>query len=247
MAFDSAPQTKIHSDCMVCPVRSCLGRQGSGEMTSDWSDVLAPRQSVMPGATTLMRAGEPMRNLYSVRGGCLKAFTIDADGNERIRGFYLPGDLIGLDALAGGVSLANVAAVVPSQICVAPIAALKQLMLRRPALIQRAMEQASRELALALAFGGNYSAEERVAAFLLLMRKRLGSGAVLHLPMAQRDIGNYLRMANETVCRTLKSFERRGWLRQESAGIRLLNETAVQRIAEPVGIERPRRHLEQAA
>ena len=248
MPYDTKSSVvNLNTDCLVCPVRDCLGRLDSEGMTSDWNEVLAPRQSVMPGAAVLVNAGDRLRAVYSVRGGCLKAYTLDADGNERIRGFYLPGDVVGLDALADGVSLANVAAVVPSQVCVAPVVALRQLMLQRPELGQRVMEQTSRELALALAISGDYSAEQRMAAFLLLMSQRMHSGALLRLPMAQRDIGNYLRLANETVCRTLKAFERRGWLTLKNHTIRLLDEQALNRAAAPIGIVREPAPLERAA
>ena len=247
MSCETAPVTKANTDCLVCPVRNCLGRQCGSESSSSWGDMLAPRQSVMPGAAMLMRTGDRLRHLYSVRGGCLKSFTLDTDGNERIRGFYLPGDLVGLDSLAEGVSLANIGAIVPSQVCVAPLGNLKQAMLLRPELAQRAMEQVSRELALALAIGGDYSAEERVSAFLLMMQQRLGTPQTLQLPMAQRDIGNYLRLANETVCRTLKIFERRGWLQIEASRIRMIDAKSMWRIAEAVGVGTSSRKLDAAA
>jgi CRP/FNR family transcriptional regulator len=198
--------------------------------------MLAPRLAVMPGSGALYRSGDRMRALYTVRGGCIKTFTVDAEGNERIRGFYLPGDVVGLDALGEGVCPATAAAVVPSQVCVAPVIDLRQLMLRVPQVAQRMVEQTSRELALALAASGDYSAEQRVAAFLMHLRERMGRPEVLHLPMAQRDIGNYLRLATETVCRTLKNLERRGWVKLGDRSVRIIGEGQLRAAAEPVGI-----------
>jgi CRP/FNR family transcriptional regulator len=122
---------------------------------------------------------------------------------------------------------------------VAPLNDLRELMLCYPQLAQRLVEQTSRELAASLALSGGYSAEQRVAAFLIQMHERLDDGALLRLPMAQRDIGNYLRLATETVCRTLKNLERRRLVALEGRNVRILDEAALLDIAEPVGIAQP--------
>jgi CRP/FNR family transcriptional regulator len=222
------------NDCLICPVQGCVGRGGESQAAA-WGEVLAPRQAAMPGAP-LYRSGERLRALYTVRGGCIKTFTLDAEGNERIRGFYLPGEIVGLDALGQGSCPSTAMAVVPSQVCVAPLGDLRQTMLRVPQLAQRMIEQTSRELALALAVSGDYNAEQRLAAFLLNLRDRTGSGEILRLPMGQRDIGNYLRLATETVCRTLKGMERKGWVALGERKVTLLAEARLRGAAEPVNL-----------
>lgn len=246
MPYDASPAAapttvQLKTDCLLCPVRSCLVHRGDATQASAWSEMLAPRQAVMPGDGALHRAGDRLRSLYSVRGGCIKAFTVDAAGNERIRGFYFPGDLIGLDALAGGVALSTAVAVVPSQVCVAPLLDLNTLMATTPGVAMRVMEQVSRELALSMALAGDYTAEQRLAAFLLHLRDRVGTAidGSLRLPMAQRDIGNYLRLANETVCRSLKRFEQKGWILAAPRGLKLVDEAALREAAAAVGIVRP--------
>lgn len=228
--------TSLKTDCLVCPVRSCLAHRGNDTQASPWSEMLAPRQALMPGDGALFREGDGQRALYSVRGGCIKTFTVDAEGNERIRGFHFPGDLIGLDAIGDGRHLSTAVAVVPSQVCVAPMVDLQSLMLDVPAISIRVMRQMSRELAMSLAISGNYPAEQRLAAFLLFLRERMGAVHVVRFPMAQRDVGNYLRLANETVCRYLKRFEKRGWISTGDHSVRLLNEVALRKMAEAVGI-----------
>ena len=218
MTLEAAAST-LKTDCLLCPVRSCLVHRDGVEQAQAWSEMLAPRQALMPGDGALQRAGDRLDALYSVRGGCVKTYTVDAAGNERIRGFYFPGDIIGLDALGGGVCLSTAVAVVPSQVCVAPITDLHGLMGRIPILAMRIMQQTSRELAMSLAIAGEYTAEQRLAAFLLHLRSRIGLGisGALRLPMAQRDVGNYLRLANETVCRNLKRFEQKAGSRSPIA------------------------------
>lgn len=242
MPYDASPASSntATADCLLCPVRSCMGRLAGGSRATGWAEMLAPRTAVMPGAKPLFTAGDSLHALYSVRGGCIKTYTVDADGNERIRGFYFPGDLVGLDSLHGTRLRSTAAAVVPSQVCVAPVAGLRNLVQQHSEFSQRLMEQTSRELALALALSGNFSAEQRLAAFVLHMQERLVShDGLVRLPMTQRDVGNYLRLATETVCRTLKGFEKKTWLRCEEKGIRILSVPSLYRIAEPVGICQP--------
>jgi CRP/FNR family transcriptional regulator len=250
MPFDAAPNAsnRLKFDCLLCPVQSCLARQGREGETSAWAEVLTPRMAVMPGAPPLFSAGARQQSLYSVRAGCIKTYTVDAEGNERIRGFYLPGELIGLDALGCGRFQSTAAAVEPSQVCMAPVPELRRVLLSQPLLAQRLMQQTSHELALALAISGDFSAEQRLAAFLLNMEQRLHArGGLLRLPMPQRDIGNYLRMATETVCSTLKIFTRRNWLVCENRLVRLVGHEALQRLGEPVGLVQTGAAVELAA
>jgi CRP/FNR family transcriptional regulator len=219
----------------MCPVRSCLARQGGDAEVQAWADLLAPRMALMPDAAPLFRAGTGLQSLYAVRGGCIKTYTVDAEGNERIRGFHLPGDIIGLDALGSLRFHSSAAAVTPSQVCVAPVAGLRRVLVQQPQLAQRLMDQASRELSMAMALSGDFNAEQRLAAFLLNMEQRLQAReGLLRLPMPQRDIGNYLRLATETVCRTLKGFERKGWMAYENRGLRIKARAALQTLAEPL-------------
>ena len=58
---------------------------------------------------------------------------------------------------------------------------------------------------------GDWSADQRMAAFLLGLSQRLASRGFsphrFQLTMARTDIGNYLRLAPETVSRVLKRFQ----------------------------------------
>ena len=81
---------------------------------------------------------------------------------------------------------------------------------------------------------GDYTAEQRIAAFLLSMRQRLGAqGGELKLPMTRRDIANYLRLATETVCRVLARLEEQGQIRSNSKTVRLVDAGALRQTAFP--------------
>jgi CRP/FNR family transcriptional regulator len=245
MAFDLTPITLECSrtaqrigECMQCPARSfCLiGGLASAEV-AHWNDMLQPQATFVAGAQ-LYAAGQPARTVFMVRAGCIKTFTVDEQGNERVRGFHLAGDIVGMDSLSGDSYLASAVAVTPAQVCRAPRVKLLALLKSSPELSQRLVERLSHTLGAALALSGDYTADQRIAAFLVTMRQRLNPlpGAPTRLPMCRRDIANFLRLATETVCRVLTRFERQGLIQVSDRAIRMLKPGALLELAEPVGI-----------
>lgn len=235
MPFDLSTQHRNSPDCRACPVQTCLSR--CADTAPQWRTMVGLLPPQMPGSAPLIRAGEPLQHLYSVRAGCIKTCTVDAQGNEHVRSFYFPGDLVGLDALGESVSPGQATAVSPAQVCAASVIGVQARMADDPGVARRLFDQARRELRLSMALGGDYSAEQRVAAFLLYLRKRLDArDELLRVPMTRREIGSYLRLATETVCRVLTRFEQKGWLQSQDKRIRLLDLAALRSLAEPVGL-----------
>lgn len=238
MAFDSAPSTRCKPNCSICPAGSrCFTGGVSMEALNQWNEAVQTHMPVFPGNGALFSAGDVAENLYLVRAGCIKTFTVDQDGNERIRGFHLPGDLIGLDALARDRHPCGAAAVEPSQVCVIPRARVAALAEKSPILLQRLLQRTSQELSAALSLSGDYTAEQRVAAFVLSMSNRLGGTANrVRLPMTRRDIGNYLRLATETVCRVITRLEHQGVLESRDKTLTVRDAERLAVLAEPVGL-----------
>lgn len=234
MPFDATPQA-CKSRCTLCPTASACVMQGAARADLErWNAAVEATISLASAGKTLVEAGTPAAAIYTVRAGCLKSFTVDADGTERVRGFYLPGDIIGLDALGGETFPATIVAVTPSQVCKISAAMVRKLMVESPFLARRLLDRTSAELAHALTMAGDYTAEQRLAAFLLSMRQRLGAqSADVRLPMTRRDIANYLRLATETVCRVLARLEVQGQIRSDSKTVRLVDARALRQTAFP--------------
>jgi CRP/FNR family transcriptional regulator len=241
MAFDLQPQTgnvfstqACRARCAICPTAgACVIEGAPKDEIARWHASVEVQISLATAGKTLVEAGEPATGIYTVRAGCLKSFTVDADGTERVRGFYLPGDLIGLDSLGAEAFPATVVAVTPSQVCRIPAAQVRRLLAESPYIARKLLDRTSAELAHALTMAGDYTAEQRIAAFLLSMRQRLGGQADVRLPMTRRDIANYLRLATETVCRVLSRLEEQGRIRSDSRTVRLVNATALRALAQP--------------
>lgn len=250
MPFDAAnpPASStpaVRSVCESCPAGpDCLTGGLPRTELQRWAGALIPHLPLAHAGKTLYAAGAAADAVYVVRAGCIKTYTVDDQGHERVRGFFLPGDLVGLDAIGIGQYPENAVTVVPSQVCRIAKGQLQSLLAGAPGLNQRLLERVTRELRLALALSGDYTADQRVAAFLLHMHERLhGTTQVIKLPMSRRDIANYLRLATETVCRALTRFEEKGWIISQDKHVTLLSPTALWSVAEPVGICRPRLSL----
>jgi len=81
---------------------------------------------------------------------------------------------------------------------------------------------------------GKKSAEERLAAFLLSMSKRLRKRGLsptdFYLSMSRHEIGNYLGLAVETVSRLFTRFQEEGLLKVDRKHIQLLDLNALESI-----------------
>jgi CRP/FNR family transcriptional regulator, anaerobic regulatory protein len=226
-------------NCELCPAgRHCMIAGLPRDITARWNALVQCHVTLAETGRTLFAAHDAATAIYVVRAGCVKSTTIDDDGNERVRGFHLPGDLVGLDALGSDRYPSSAVAVVPSQVCRVPKTLLMQKFGESPVLAQRLLERVSRDLAQAQALAGDYNADQRVAAFLLNMQQRLDPlpGAAARLPMSRSDIANYLRLATETVCRVLTRFAAKGLIQSDDRKIRLLQPVPLHVLAGPVGL-----------
>ena len=151
--------------------------------------------------------GEPADYLYKVVSGTVRTYKVLADGRRQVGGFYLPGEIFGLET--GDEHSFSAEAITQCEV----------LVIRRSALV--ALADTDHDVARQLwTLTGNElrrvqehilllikSAQERVAAFLLEMEQRVCAGNAVELPMSRQDIADYLGLTIETVSRTLTNME----------------------------------------
>lgn len=175
----------------------------------------------------IFRTGDPFRAIYAVRGGSVKTRMVDREGREQVLGFYLPGEVIGLNAIYPEHFPCDAVALDTAFFCRFSFPAMSALAARVPAVQQHLFRLLSKELGSASLLAGDHSADERVAAFLLDLGQRYAvrglSPTHFHLSMSRGDIANYLRLAAETVSRVLSRFRRQQLIRIEGRELRLLD------------------------
>ncbi|MBC7470876.1 MAG: helix-turn-helix domain-containing protein, partial [Ramlibacter sp.] len=187
---------------------------------------------------SLYRAGDRFHSIYAVRSGTLKTSLQMADGREQVSGFYLGGELMGLDGFADGKHASSASALEDAEVCAIPFAHLARLSAANAGMQHALNRLMSREIvrehSLMLLLG-SMNAEERLAAFLLNLSQRLKargySASEFHLRMSRADIGSYLGMKLETVSRTFSAFQLHGVLEVDKRHIRILD---IDRLASPV-------------
>jgi CRP-like cAMP-binding protein len=147
--------------------------------------------------------GEPGEYVYKVTKGAVRTYKLLCDGRRQIGGFYLPGDIFGLEV---GKEY---------QYSAEAINDVTVLMVRRSVIFSLAERDCdiAREL---WSFTGRElnrvqehllllvkTAQQRVASFLLEMSARLSATDAIELPMSRQDIADYLGLTIETVSRTM--------------------------------------------
>jgi CRP/FNR family transcriptional regulator, nitrogen fixation regulation protein len=150
---------------------------------------------------------EPADYLYKVVSGTVRMYKILSDGRRQVSGFYLPGDIFGLEFADEHTLSAE--AISDAKVLVVKRSALNTLAGRDRLIAQQLFALTGRELhrvqdRILLLIK---NARERVASFLLEMAQRASENNTIELPMSRQDIADYLGLTIETVCRTLSALE----------------------------------------
>lgn len=210
----TSPQLSLYQlrrTCGTCSLSElCLPMGLQRDDMQRLEELVRPRGPVGEGEY-LFRIGDPLRVLYAVRGGFFKTYVVEQSGREQVLGFHLPGELIGLDAIWPEKHQCNAVALNTASVCELPYSQITDLSRQVPGLQHSLLRLLSKELALSHSLAGDFSAEERIAGFLLSLSSRMKvrghSETHLTLAMSRRDIANYLRLATETVSRVFARFE----------------------------------------
>jgi CRP-like cAMP-binding protein len=150
---------------------------------------------------------EPAEYVYKVVSGAVRTYKVLNDGRRQVGGFYLPGDMFGLEV--GDSHAFSAEAIVDCKVLVIKRASLISLAARDGEVARQLWTMTAGELRRAqdhimLLIK---TAQERVAGFLLEMASRGASANEIELPMSRQDIADYLGLTIETVSRTLTQLE----------------------------------------
>lgn len=174
--------------------------------------ILAERKRFSRGQT-VFRAGEPFTSFYTVRTGVLKSVITSEDGFEQITRFHMSGDILGLDGLYKDRYTLTAIALEDCELCVMPYDKLMELAAKSPSVLIGLIKTLSNEIMRGhetVLLLGSMHANERLAAFLLDLSKRLEergySRTEFILRMTRAEIGSFLGLKLETVSRVLSKF-----------------------------------------
>ncbi|WP_111412103.1 helix-turn-helix domain-containing protein [Billgrantia lactosivorans] len=237
---------KVHdslaSQCLSCYLKAlCL----PPDLTPEQFDSIIPILDApirLDKRDHLVQQGVAFRYLFAVRTGSLKQVTADTNSDTLLTAVYLPGDLIGFDAIGPGHYPGSIVALELSSVCRLPFERLDELGTRMPILrrhLQRNISRTMQEERLRLHQLLSRTAEARLAYFLMSLsecfRRRGYSSRHFRLAMSRSDIGSYLGLTHETVGRTLATFQAQQLLDVKARDYHLLDMAGLERLASSTG------------
>ena len=221
---------KFIVSCQECSLSAlCIPKSLSVD-EMDQVDAEIKRAKPLQKNGSIFDMGDTFKSLYAVRSGAFKSYSIDESGEEHVVGFFLPGELIGLDAIHMGTHPTSAKALETSTLCEIPYDQMETLSGKIHNLqshMYRVLSSEIREDQELQMLLGKKTADEKIGSFLLNLSRRYQqrhlSGTLFRLPMARTDIGNYLGLAVETVSRVLTRMQQQDILKVEGKDVEILD------------------------
>lgn len=227
-----------HTFCSTCAFGSvCVGR-GVDKIALQELHCLVEHIGPYQGGESIFRTSDRFGAIYAVRAGTVKTRLVDLDGREIVLGFHLPGELIGLNAIYPDVYPCDAVALDTVDVCRFSFPALATLAARIPEIQKELFRRLSKDIGHAALLAGDYSADERLAAFLVEFARRHADRGFasdsLHLAMSRGDMANYLHLAAETVSRVLRRFQDRGLIEVHGRDLAIVRPDDLYALARPI-------------
>lgn len=202
------------SDCRHCGIRDMVLFADLNE--HDFGLMHAPIDDLeYAHGETLYAEASPAQGIFTLRSGMVKLVRSTVDGRPRIVRVLRPGDVIGLEALAGARYDCDAVALTPVAVCRIPLNVIQKLAARSPRLHTQLMSKWQRALKDAddwLADMNFGTARQRVANLVLKMRSP--SNHEMSVLFSREDMGAMLDLKFETVSREVSRLVRDGVMEQ---------------------------------
>jgi CRP/FNR family transcriptional regulator len=232
------PAPRKHTaGCSSCNLRELCLPGGLDAQDLERIDNLVYARRRLKRGEALYHAGAEFNALYAIRSGSFKASLFDGEGREQVSGFFMAGELLGLEGLGSDTYNAAAVALEDSEVCVLPYALIEKLAREIPALQRRLHAVLAREIVRdqgVMMLLGTMRSEQRLATFLLNLSarsvRRGYSSCDFHLRMTREEIGSYLGLKLETVSRLFSQFHDAGMIDVDHRHVRILDVQGLQRM-----------------
>ncbi len=230
-------QKKFEVTCSSCNLRElCLPGGVCVDDLQRVENIVYARRRVKRGEA-LFNAGAEFKAVYAIRSGFFKTSVVDGEGREQVTGFFMGGELLGLDGLGAGHYNGSAIALEDSEVCVLPYALIEDLSREIPALQRHLHAVLAREIVRdhgVMMLLGSMRAEQRLATFLLGLSKRFVrrgySACDFHLRMTREELGSYLGLKLETVSRLFSQFQAEHLIEVRQKHVRILDIAGLERV-----------------
>jgi len=222
--------TNVHSSyspsCSRCALQGVCFANGLHSQDLSKLDKLVDRKPSFTKGQHLYKAGDDFISLHAIRSGVVKIYSEQND-QEIIHGFYLPGDIVGMDGMADKRHLFSAKVLDDAYVCSMSFGQLNDLSQDIPALNAQVLSLMSKEIVNGRSHASmltHKSAEEKLADFVVSMMEKYRARGYeymqFRLNILHRDVANFLNLTPETVSRVLAKFHNQGvvtWKKKEVA------------------------------
>ncbi|MCB1581833.1 MAG: cyclic nucleotide-binding domain-containing protein [Marinicella sp.] len=161
---------------------------------------------------TVFKAGATFQHLYTVHSGMFKSVYLTQQGDERIVDIFIPGQVMGFDGIHEGKYKTTVKAVSSGSYCVIPFYPLQELAMKHRDIQNRVMKMMSEKIIQFEIVHSEYNAKQKLVSFVKdvsdLYYSRGFSASQFPFQVSQRDLANYLGLAEETLSRTFTKLKK---------------------------------------
>ena len=224
--------------CSTCAFSDACLSQGFDKSSLNDLHVLVEHVGPFTEGQHIFREGDEFTAIAAVRAGTVKTYVVDPGGHEQVLGFFLPGEVIGLNAIHQARYPCNAIALDTVMLCRFSFPKMALLATRLPGLQAQLFRLLSQDIGKAALLAGDYTADQRMAAFVMSLSRRYAqrgfSPSRFHLTMARTDMANYLRLAPETVSRVLRRFQDEELVNVERRELEIRDMAKLQALAKPV-------------
>jgi len=228
----------FNASCNECGLKKLCFPLGLDKADVLRLDAIVKRKNPLHKGEALFSTGQNFQSVYAVRAGGFKVSTVNAAGEDQILGFYLPGDILGADALSTGKHVSTALAFDTSTVCEIPFHELERLSLQLPSLNHQMLSMMSKELVderMHAELLARKSADERIALFVLWLARRQErrgfNGQEFRLGLLHRDVALYLGLTPETVSRILARLSDEQVLTWRNKQVRIIDFKALSTLA----------------
>jgi len=231
---------KFEVTCTSCNLRElCLPGGACMEELEQIQNMVYARRRVKRGES-LFGPGDEFTSIYAIRSGFFKTSVVDGEGHEQVTGFFMGGELLGMEGIGSHRHASTAVALEDSEVCVMPYSLVESMAHDYPVLQRQLHAVLSREIVRdhgVMMLLGSMRAEERLAAFLSNLSKRFVrrgySPSDFHLRMTRDEIGSYLGLKLETVSRLFSQFQKQGLIAVEQKHVRILDIGGLEKVLRP--------------
>ncbi len=217
----------VSQPCPVCTLQPVCVPWGLEPEDLERLEGIVEHPETITTGSHLFQFGDPLRAIYVVRNGAFKVYRTDSWGRERVLGFSLAGELVGIDGIYPQRHVSHAMALRDSDVCALPYAELASRMEQSEGLRRQIFRLVSRDTSHNLSLTRDSSADERVARFLLDVshRHQVQGRPYLAflLPMSRHDLGNYLRINADMIGRVFDRFKARDLVVVDGESVKLLD------------------------